>query len=57
MTIETLKPLRLSEIDKEQEQENLDSTPVEHGWNRTLTSQDGIALDESNNTMPSEELK
>ena len=50
-----MKPLRYDEIAKEQEWHNFDSTPVEHGMNRTITWQDGKILDKSNNTMPPEQ--
>ena len=39
------------------EGKNLGSTPVEHGRNRTWTWEDGMLLDEINNTLPPELLK
>ena len=39
------------------EGKNSGSTPVEHGRNRTWTWEDGMILDEINNTLPSELLK
>ena len=39
------------------EGKNSGSTPVEHGRNRTWTWEDGMLLDEINNTLPPELLK
>ena len=39
------------------ERKNSGSTPVEHGRNRTWTWEDGMILDEINNTLPPELLK
>ena len=36
---------------------DLGKTPIEHGKNRTRTSQDGMTLDDISNAMPSKELK